>query len=205
IESFVNDKGYKIRLYNLDERESAFKDSYLSFDIENPIAEIMELYSLELATYYRRPNKSTQDYFDLDPNSSKRYVRMGGSRVMSINVEKNQFTLRIHVNGDLFYNIMAYRFVENLDMLTVTPFTNTTDLYINKGDVVSLTATGNVYINRMKALVYSYEPDGNKNMYITEYPVYKQFKYGALLGKVGEGPWFEVGKSFSFEAERSGQ
>jgi hypothetical protein len=69
---------------------------------------------------------------------------------------------------------------------------------VKKGDTISVSATGNIYI-RNWGITVSPEGDPN-NLYMSNLPI------GALVGKIGSsGPLFKIGSSYKAVADRDGR
>lgn len=83
--------------------------------------------------------------------------------------------------------------------IIVDSHTSGTQITLKSGNVVSISATGTV---RLGAFAGVGGPDGINGF--TGYNRVDGFRHGALLGRIGDGPWFFVGSNGSFTADRNG-
>ena len=87
----------------------------------------------------------------------------------------------------------------NSNQIEVFSNSNETDISVKRGSTISITATGQI---RLGAFAGVGDADGIDGL--TTYNKVSGFRHGALLGRVGDGSWFLIGKSSSFVADRDG-
>lgn len=87
----------------------------------------------------------------------------------------------------------------NSNQIEVFSNSNQTDISVSRGTQISITATGTI---RLGAFAGIGDADGIGGF--TTYNKISDFRHGALLSRVGDGPWFFIGKSGSFVADRDG-
>lgn len=193
IERFEDKNGFSIESYVSKDRSSGNTKLY----IPNASKDIVEMYHKELVANYRnrlKPNKNpnVEDY------NRDAYVNSGRT-LYEYSVSKNN-TLIVQARS----NIQAKTTIkaEQIDAFTlkVEPFTNYTNLWLKKGQTVTLSASGKMKVGNFLG---NSGPDGIKALSIYNFD--KRFNHGGLLGKFGEnGVWFWVGKGGSFTSNVDG-
>jgi hypothetical protein len=89
--------------------------------------------------------------------------------------------------------------VEKPNIIIVSSYSNHTRVFLKKGDVISVKASGSISLGPFAG---STGPEGIEGF--TLYNYVQGFKQGSLLGKIGDGDWFLVGKRQTITCRESG-
>jgi hypothetical protein len=209
IESFKNSKGYRIAVGTLDGDD---KNLYTFSDliIPNAPTDIIELYKLELTSSYRDNSNSKwqfiEEYENIRKNKSQTNFRSfnksgyyvnNGRCLYNMEIDsKGNLTIQVRNNYEGSYPVLTERL--NSNTLKVTSWTKTTDIFINKGDVINFSANGKIRVGFLTA-----SPSGIDGW--RSFNVDKNLQHAVLMGKIGNGSWFEVGSKKKVVANQSGK
>ncbi|MEG3659450.1 hypothetical protein V5097_18705 [Arenibacter palladensis] len=209
INSFENSKGYRIIMGTLDTHDKNI-GVWTGLVIPNAPEDIINLYRLELNSNYREVSKSVfpfieefeRHYNNLKPLPLKTSKYSGfytnvGMNLYNLKVDdKGNLRVTVHNNFDGETNVMAERIDDNT--LKVTSWTNITDVYVNKGDILTFTAQGKIRVGLLSAT-----PDGLDGW--ESFSKVRKLRHSALIGKVGHDSWFEIGSKKTIKASSSGR
>jgi hypothetical protein len=198
INSFKNSKGFEISTAN-SEVENNPQGSIAILLIRKAPKEIINLYVKELTSQLRESTKAANE-----PKTLKNIVNYQSPYF--VNSGGTLYTYAIK-DGDLYViannNINAISLVTaarlNSNSIKVTPWSNNTDIHLSKGDVISFNVSGSVKLGDF--LGYK-SADGLKGY--QSFSVYSRFNHGSLIGKIGDGDWFFIGKSSKITAQTAG-
>lgn len=207
-ESFKNSKGYIIDTGTLDDEDKNLR-SWSTLTIPNAPQDIIDLYWLELTSEYHDNSKSVFQFRDefeqfyktgivannkLLDNSG--YYVNNGRVLYRMRIDENRdLEVGVYNNFDGTYPVMTEKINGNL--LKVTSWTRVTDIYLNKGDKIIFSASGKIGLG-----VFSATPDGLKGWEPFSYV--KKLQHASLIGKIGNGSWFEIGSEKEITANSSG-
>lgn len=193
-EEFVNQSNIRIIAYATVKDQTA--KVYLAMNDADK--EIIDLYRMELAAGYRNRLKGTINPEKL-PEPFEKYVFSGGTTYHFIGKEGSLFTLYASSNRNLRTMVIAPEIAPQ--KIQVKPFTNSTNIYVKKGDRVTINASGKM---KLGAFLGSSTADGIDGYTIYNYV--KNLKHGSLIGSIGDdNSWFNIGSNKTFIADRNGR
>jgi hypothetical protein len=186
---FRNRLGYEVSTFRLTpEKVDAVTSAKLKID--NVPQDILDLYYTELVTLYRHRDSSVRDRPRAVSNRTnferKGYVKSGGT-FYSLKVENGTLSLEVTSQEDWPFPVTCEAL--GSDWYEVTPYTVATDLTFAAGDRIRFDATGRVKVGDFAG---STGPEGMRGF--THYSWEAGLPHGALIAKIGDGPYFLVGK-----------
>jgi hypothetical protein len=203
INVFSNSKGFLVytqRIEN-DNGKSVLLTSNLI--IKNAPKDIADLYFGELTNNFRPIEKS-----EISPKKLKQkgdfdsgyYVQTGGT-LYSVRIGEGDLWVSAMNNSEAIYSVCAEKTYVNT--YKITPWTSTTDILIDKGDVINFKASGSITLGAFASLFGSRcYPDGIDGF--RNYNIASNFNHGSLIGRIGRGDWFYIGRNRTITAKESG-
>ncbi len=198
--SFKNSKGYEVSTFRLSDENNELKTAFAEFTVSNVPDDILQLYLMEFTSGYRESSNSLIRPWrkgDPIPNALESYIG-NGNAFYSYKVENGDLKVSVldNINGKLSHGVAAR---QSYNRLRVGSYTTRTDIQVKKGDVLELYASGYVTLG---GFVGSSSPDGLKGL--KTYNIDRRFNHGSLIGKIGNGDWFQVGSKLTITAKNSG-
>lgn len=197
IKSFANKRGYfakSLQGYYADE----FSDTLDFLKIDKKVnVEYRVKASPQIIKLYEEDIKNTCRYWFRDENDTRYHLSVNGRFTIVLRKKKSQwqFSVRENKKGD---PVPAFAIEKN--KMEINSYTDVTQIYMKKGDTVSLKATGFIKVGLFAG---ESGPDGINGFELYSYN--KSFRHGALIGKIGEnGTWFLIGSSKTFVAGEAG-
>ena len=171
------------------------------FSIPNASDNEIALYKMELASAFRKRSSSFIDPEDI-PKSGEVYIG-GGSAFYSFSVSPDN-TLKIYIeqNNSSTSGVTALRV--GSDKYELNSWANRTDLYVFQGQEISISVNGSIGIGIFTDLFRGPTGPQGINDY-SWFSIDSQFPHACVMGQIGDGPWFLVGRNKTITADRNGR
>jgi len=165
-------------------------------EIPNASKKMIELYSKELVSEFRHMDKATMTP-SIMPTASDYYILSGRTKYSLKVDEIGTLILKATENRELTLPILADKM--QVDTWGVNSFKSVTDVYVKKGQEVTILATGKVKVGDFMGSV---TPAGISGYSI--YNIVKNYNHGALMARIGGGNWTYIGNKATFTAKKNG-
>lgn len=162
-------------------------------------ARVVELYSLELFGTYPYAHSSAIDAIPVGQDPVYFTAKNGTVLIGLARSEDGTLNITAMDNSHGRYSDLLMAERTSARELKVTSISALSPILVQQGDKVRISASGSISLGLTAG---SGGPDGIMEYH--QYNIERYFAHGMLMGRIGDGEWFRVGKETTFEADRRG-
>ena len=199
LHEFINNQNYVISTYLTQNSSGIIEHMWTTFKIDNPDHDIIKMYLSDI-TSSSRPIFSNYKtpWTDSDSlNLESPFVKSGGT-TYSASFKDGEFQITVRNNNLEKFDVMAESVEENT--IKVTPWSTITHIYLSKNDRIEYSVSGTITLGAIRYPVGPSCIDGFRN-----FNIFNNANHGSLIGRIGDGLWFLVGKSGVITATEEGR
>jgi hypothetical protein len=197
IKDDVNSYGY----YS-DELQGTYKDNFgneLSFGTIYDKLHIFYKIKLTPAAIIKiKKDLDDDSYFVADEKDGKTkiYSSFNGRFLIIFLKEASYWKLSVSEESKSDINFAQ---LKKPNIINVSSYSNHTRVFLKKGNILTLKASGEITLGPFAGTT---GPEGIEGFALYNYV--QGFKQGSLLGKIGDGDWFQVGNGQTITCQESG-